>query len=374
MAPGSQGTSTITTTVVGGFNNAITLSASGMPSGTTVSFSPNPIAAPGAGSSTMTVTVGSSTAAGTYPITVTGNGGGIQHTAAVTLTVTSTTISYVQGNYATPQTPQTTVSVTFNGAQAAADLNVVVVGWNDSSATVSSVVDSKRNPYVRAVGPTVVSGALSQSIYYAKNIASAAAGANTVTVSFSTAAVAPDIRILEYRGADLNSPVDVVAANSGNSATSSSGSATTTNATDLIFGANIVATLTSGPGTGFTSRMLTSPDGDIAEDQMVTTTGSYSASAPLSSAGPWIMQMVAFQNRSAGAGFHSRVANQCFDCGRRTAAVHRHRHLQRRQPSEPHQHRHLDVERHVGGNHQYRRSGYRHSTGQHDHSSHFSSD
>src|SRR5208283_3870826 len=75
---GNQGTSTITTTISGGFNSAIGLSASGMPSGTTVNFNPTQIPAPGAGSSTMTITVGSSTSVGTYPITVTGNGGGIQ--------------------------------------------------------------------------------------------------------------------------------------------------------------------------------------------------------------------------------------------------------------------------------------------------------
>ena len=86
----------------------------------------------------------------------------------------------------------------------------------------------------------------------------------------------------------------MTATGSGNSSTSSSGTATTTNAADLIFGANIVVTMTSGAGTGFTSRMLTSPDGDIAEDRMVTSTGSYSATARLSS-GRWIMQMVAFR-------------------------------------------------------------------------------
>ena len=302
MAQGNQGTSTITTAVSGGFNNAVTLSASGAPSGTTVSFSPNPIAAPGSGSSTMTIAVGASTAAGTYSITVTGNGGSIQHTATITLTVTptSTSLSYVQGNYATPQTPQTTVNVTFNGAQVAGDLNVVVVGWNDSTATVSSVTDSKGNAYTLAVGPTVVSGVLSQSIYYAKNIAAATAGSNAVTVTFASAAPSPDVRILEYSGVDPSSPVDVTAANTGNSTTSSSGSATTTNATDLIIGANYVATLTNGPGNGFTSRMITSPDGDIAQDQAVMATGSYTATAPLSSAGSWIMQMVAFRAAVGG--------------------------------------------------------------------------
>jgi len=115
-------------------------------------------------------------------------------------------------------------------------------------------------------------------------------------VTFSTAAVAPDIRILEYSGADPNNPVDVTAASSGNSTTSSSGAATTTSPTDLLFGANIVWTTTTGPGSGFTQRILTSPDGDIAEDRMVTATGTYSATAPLGgSAGAWVMQMVAFR-------------------------------------------------------------------------------
>src|SRR5882724_8697034 len=217
--------------------------------------------------------------------------------------VAAPTIAYVQGNFATPQTPQTTVAVTFTAAQSAGNLNVVVVGWNDATSTVSTLTDKSGNTYTRAVGPTVLSPWLSQSIYYAPNIKAAAAGANTVTVTFSTAAVYPDIRILEYSGADPNSPVDVTAASSGNSTTTSSGSATTTNPTDLLFAANMVGTYTPGPGTGFTSRLLTSPDGDIAEDRMVTATGSYSATtAALTPAGPWIMQMVAFRTPVGSGG------------------------------------------------------------------------
>jgi hypothetical protein len=84
---GNQDTSTITTTISGGFNSAISLSASGMPSGVGVSFNPQTIPAPGAGTSTMTIMVSGSTPVGTYPITVTGNGGGIQQNTTVTLTV-----------------------------------------------------------------------------------------------------------------------------------------------------------------------------------------------------------------------------------------------------------------------------------------------
>jgi hypothetical protein len=218
--------------------------------------------------------------------------------SATTQTGTVSTISYVQGNYTTPQANETSTTIPFTSAQIAGDLNVVVVGWANSASTITSVTDTSGNSYTLAVGPTLVSGYLYQSIYYAKNIKAAAAGANAVTVNFSPAAPYPDIRILEYSGADPNNPVDITAAGTGSSGTSSTSAASTTNATDLIFGANMVWTMTTGPGSSFTQRMLTSQDGDIAEDRMVATTGSYSATAPLSSSGQWVMQMVAFRSAS----------------------------------------------------------------------------
>jgi hypothetical protein len=88
---GHNGTSTISTTALNGFNSAITLSASGQPSGVTVTFGTNPIPAPGTGTSLMTMAVGGSVTPGTYTITVTGVGGGITHTTTVSLTVTGVT-------------------------------------------------------------------------------------------------------------------------------------------------------------------------------------------------------------------------------------------------------------------------------------------
>src|SRR5215470_17364558 len=141
-----------------------------------------------------------------------------------------TTIAFVQVNYATPQTPVSTVSVPFTSAQSAGNLNVVAVGWNDTTTQVVSVTDTKGNAYQLAVGPTARTGAVTQSIYYAKNIAGAAAGANTVKVTFNAAAQWPDVRILEYSGLDQINPVDVTAAASGSSSTSSTPAVTTTNA------------------------------------------------------------------------------------------------------------------------------------------------
>src|SRR5258708_18850944 len=118
-------------------------------------------------------------------------------------------IAFVQSNSATPQSPQTTVTVTYNAAQTLGNLNVVVVGWNDSTATVSSVTDSRGNAYALAAAPVVQSATASQAIYYAKNISAAAAGANTITVTFSVAAAFPDIRIAQYTWLGTLTPLDV---------------------------------------------------------------------------------------------------------------------------------------------------------------------
>jgi hypothetical protein len=135
----------------------------------------------------------------------------------------------------------------------------------------------------------------SQAIYYANNILTPATGMNSVTVTFDVAAVYPDIRILEYSGIDPNNPVDVVASGSGNSTASNTNAVTTTYASDLLVAGNDVKTTTTAPGAGFTQRMLTSPDSNIAEDRLTAVTGSYSATATVSPAGVWVMQMVAFR-------------------------------------------------------------------------------
>ena len=174
------------------------------------------------------------------------------------------------------------------------------MGWNDSTATVTSVTDTKGNVYTLAVGPTVQpgpagGGGLSQAIYYAKNITGAAASGNAVTAQFSVAAANPDVRVIEYSGVDPTSPLDGATGLVGNSATSDSGSMTTTNGRDLLVAANTVFTSTTGPSAGFTRRVITYPDGDIAEDRAVTATGSYRATTALSGGGPWAMQMVGFK-------------------------------------------------------------------------------
>ncbi len=92
VAPGANGSSSISIGAVDGFASAVSLSASGMPSGVTVGF--NPTSVSGSGSSTATFTVASGTAAGTYSITITGTSGSLSHSTTVSLTVSSTTSQY----------------------------------------------------------------------------------------------------------------------------------------------------------------------------------------------------------------------------------------------------------------------------------------
>ncbi len=279
---------------------AVTITGTTFAAGATVTF--------GGRAATNVVVVNSTTVTATTPagtvgavtvtVTVSGQSGSIANGFTYTGTVA---ISFIQVASATPQSPTATVPVSYPGAQTAGDLNVVVVGWSDTTATVQSVTDSAGNNYSLAIGPTSGTG-LRQSIYYAPGIVG---GSNTVTVTFSQAATFPDVRILEYRGVTA---LDVTAGARGSSASANSGAAATTSANELIFGANTVATGNKTVGSGFTKRIITSLDDDLAEDKMVTAAGSNSATATLTASGPWVMQMATFAAVSGPAPTVSNVA------------------------------------------------------------------
>jgi glucose/arabinose dehydrogenase len=215
------------------------------------------------------------------------------YTASYNAGTAPSTPGFVQVASSTPQTNQTTVATAFPQAQGVGDLNVVVIGWNSTASNISSVTDSRGNVYQVAADITR-SGAVSQAIYYTKNVA---AGANTVTVTMSGSTPYVDVRIAEYSGLDLVSPFDVTASASGNNASPSSGAATTRSATELLVGAGTTTGSFTGPGSGYTTRIITTPDADILEDRVSTTTGSYTATAAMSNSS-WVMQLVAF--RAAG--------------------------------------------------------------------------
>jgi len=132
VTAGGSGASTITTAVSGGFSSAIALTSSGAPTGVTVAFSPTSIASPGSGTSAVTFTVASTTTAGTYPITITGTGGGITHTASVSLTVSAA----AQGTFTVSVSP--TSGYLDRGQSGYAVVTVAVSGGFDSAVSFSA--------------------------------------------------------------------------------------------------------------------------------------------------------------------------------------------------------------------------------------------
>ena len=249
------------------------------------------------GSEPLWLTTPSHTAATVNVVVANSNGqsstltSGFAYTASTTGS-TGGVVIFVQVNAKT-STSASALTTAYSSQQAAGNLNVVAVMWGDTTRAVSSVTDSRGNSYALAAGPTTATG-LSSAIYYAKNIAS---GSNAVTVTFNGTAAYPNVNVLEYSGLDTANPLDVSAAATGSGTTANSGSAATTSANELIVGAGNPTSGFTGAGSGFSNRVING-FGGISEDRVVSSSGSYNATASLTS-GVWVMQMAAFR---AGAG------------------------------------------------------------------------
>jgi subtilase family serine protease len=135
VTQGASGTSTITITSTGGFNSATTLSASGLPTGVTASFSTNPVTPPANGSatSTLTLTASSSATVGAATVTITGTSGSTTHSTTIALTVNASTgtanftLSLSPSSFTVDErgSVSTTLTVTsVNGFHSSVDLSV----------------------------------------------------------------------------------------------------------------------------------------------------------------------------------------------------------------------------------------------------------
>lgn len=186
---------------------------------------------------------------------------------------------------------------TFAQAQQGGDLIVLAVGWgNATTAGIRTISDTAGNTYRAAIGPENDGQNSAEAIYYASGIHPAGAGANTVTVELTTSAFEIDVRALEYSGLDVAAPLDATAWSSAVSTSASSGPATTTFARELLVGAGMTGDNFVSASPGFAVRTIT-PNGNIAEDQIVTRAGSYAAGGSPSSNGSaveWIMLLATF--------------------------------------------------------------------------------
>ena len=191
-------------------------------------------------------------------------------------------------------TSGTVNSLAFTNPNTAGNLIVVYVAWNNTGSVALS--DTRGNTYTSVAPPKSwgSSNSYRSQLFYAKNISG---GANTVTARFGTAITSfGNLYVHEYSGLDRTNPLDASAASIGTTKAMSSGSATTTNGNDLIFGAGSSSSSVTGAGTGFTSRLAA--NGSRTEDKNATSAGSYEATATQNGA-KWVMQMAAFKADSS---------------------------------------------------------------------------
>src|SRR5450631_953083 len=182
-----------------------------------------------------------------------------------------------------------TSRATLSSKTTAGDLFVVYLIWDNTGS--ASVSDSLGNTYASAVAPIRWSnGKYSAQIFSTIN---RSGGVGTMTATFATSIKSFGIIYAhEYSGVSQTAPIDVTAAAAGTSGSLNSGSANTTNATDLLFAGGVSANSVTSPGAGYTARSTS--QGNMTEDRIVSAKGSNSATAS-NSGGAWAMQMVAFK-------------------------------------------------------------------------------
>ena len=143
ITPGGSGTSAITVTPQNGFSGSVSLSASGLPTGVTPSFSPNPTTT----TSTLTLAVGSAATTGTFTVTITGTSGTLTNTTTITLTVAPPppplpTVSSLELNptSVTGGAQSSTGTVTLSGPAPAGGATVLLSSSNGAARVPSSVI------------------------------------------------------------------------------------------------------------------------------------------------------------------------------------------------------------------------------------------
>jgi subtilase family serine protease len=172
VAAGSNATATVSTAVTSGGSESVALSASGLPTGVTASFSPSSVNS--GSSSTLTLSASSSTLAGNYSVTITGTGSTGTHTATLTLSVTAAATN----DFSLSLSP--TLASVAAGAGTSATVSTAVA--SGSAQTVSLTASGLPSGATASFSPTSVTAGGSSTLTISTSSATAA-GVYTVTIT-----------------------------------------------------------------------------------------------------------------------------------------------------------------------------------------------
>lgn len=162
VAQGQSTSYTVGVNRTGGFSGSVSLSVSGLPTGASGSFSPNPATGT---SSTLTVTTSPTTPTGSFALTVTGVSGSLTRTASGTLVVTP------------PAQPDFSLSVSPTSRTVAA-----------GTSTTYTVTITRTGGFAGAVTLSLTGLPAGAAASFSPNPASGTASTLTVTTSASTPA------------------------------------------------------------------------------------------------------------------------------------------------------------------------------------------
>jgi carboxypeptidase family protein len=304
VTSGQPTTYTVQVTPAQGFTSAVTLSASGLPTGATASFNPASITS---GTSTLTVNTASTTPAGTYTLTINGSGGGVQHSAQVSLVVNApvtkgsasgrvtrasdgsgisgATVSSSSGSTTTDSSGNFTLS---NLPAGSVQLTASAGGFTSMSKTVTIVAGQTTSVSFALAATTT--GSITGRITSAINGA-AIAGA---TVSYSRGSTTSDANG-NYRFSSVPAgSYTVTAQKSGWIAASTSvtvGSGAVTANIKLATGGKITGKVVNASGVAISGATVKMAGGLVATNVTVTTNSSGVYTSPWIAIGNYSVQV-----------------------------------------------------------------------------------
>jgi subtilase family serine protease len=198
LLQGNSNTTEVYVNPQNGFNGNVSLAVSGMPSGVTADFAPNPTST---GSSVLMLMSSSTTSAGTYNLTITGTSGSLTATTTLALTINAPTfaLSDMPGDLVIDQGNSATSTVTvipaygFGGSVGLAASGLpsgVSASWSTNPTIGSSVLtltaSSSATPGKTAATITGTSGGLTVTTPLTVTVRAVAA-ATTTTLAVTSA-------------------------------------------------------------------------------------------------------------------------------------------------------------------------------------------
>jgi hypothetical protein len=285
VVTGGSTTYSVTVTPSNGFNGSVTLSASGLPSGATGTFSPNPVSGTSWTSTLNVTTNASSTPAGNYPITVAGTSGTLSHGTQVTLAVTDFSISASPSSQSVVQGNNTSYTVTvgaLNGFTGTVALGASGLPGNSSSTfTPPSVGGSGTSTLAVQTTSSTPTGTFSITITGTSGSLVRSTGVTLVvnppSPDFSIAASPSSQTVVQGNGTTYTVTITPVYGFSNNVTLSASGLPSSANApfspnpvTGSPWTSTMTVTTTSSTPTGSSTITITGTSGALSHSAGVT--------------------------------------------------------------------------------------------------------